>query len=213
AGGARQEARCEGRVRPRVRARRDRERPEGGAARSRGRRMAVGGERRDEPAGLPGGECSCTREDPAGERDARRPARGVRGGSGRRHLGGRLSRTDGGQRRVGARAGDRRGARGEPAAGRDIPGRQGRSARLPRRSGDEGDTGEGRPEGRQPAAPREAPAVVSSSSGGAPRIDELNVPTTAAVSVTPIRTPTVSRGETALRSSPAASGPSGTTSA
>ena len=45
---------------------------------------------------------------------------------------------------------------GEPGPGRGLPRRQGRPARLLRRSGDEGDAGQGEPEGRQRAPAREA---------------------------------------------------------
>ena len=73
------------------------------------------------------------------------------------------------QRRVRARPGDRRRHRREPAAGRDLPRRQGGRARLPRRPGDEGDAGQGRPEGRQPAASGEAAGVIASVVLLAPR--------------------------------------------
>src|SRR5205823_10624125 len=107
---------------------------------------------------------------------------------------------------------DRRGPRRERAAGRDFPRRQGGCARLPRRPGDEGDERQGRPEGGQPPAAGEAEGVVRSSSRGAARIDELNVPTTAAASVQPVKRAMVARGDAELSSSPATSGPSGTAS-
>ena len=51
-----------------------------------------------------------------------------------------------------------------------------------------------------------------SSSGGACRIDDANVPTTAAASVHAVKTPIVVRAEVCVSRSPAATGPSGTAS-
>src|SRR6185295_3543987 len=84
--------------------------------------------------------------------------------------------------------------------------------RFPRRPGDEGDRRQGGPEGGQPASAGEAAGVTRSSSRGAERIEELNVPTTAAASVQPVKTAIVARDDTELSSNPAASGPNGTAS-
>ena len=56
--------------------------------------------------------------------------------------------------------GDRRDPRRERGPGGGLSQREGRTARLLRRSGDEGDRGPGEPEGRQRAAAREAPSLT-----------------------------------------------------
>src|SRR5262249_14384827 len=60
----------------------------------------------------------------------------------------------------GAAAADRRGPRRQPGPGRGLSGRQGGSARLLRRPSDEGDRGQGEPEGRQRAAEREVEGLM-----------------------------------------------------
>src|SRR5581483_2597453 len=166
----------------------------------------------DEPRRLPARERTRARADRAGERHARGARRGVCRRGDRPDLRRRVSRAHRGERRVRARAGDRGDPRRESRAGRDLPRRQGGRARLLRRPGDAGDAGQGRSEGRQPAAAGEASGVGGSSSSerlGAFRIGAVAVPTTGGTSRSRVSTPTVSRGETVDRSSPASSGPSG----
>ena len=69
---------------------------------------------------------------------------------------GALPRRRARRRHRGARADRRADPRREPRAGGGLPGRQGGSARLLRRPGDEGDAGQGRPAGRERAPAREA---------------------------------------------------------
>ena len=75
-------------------------------------------------------------------------------------LRGSVPRAGGRVRRCCARSGDRRDPRRERGPGGGLSQREGRTARLLRRSGDEGDRGPGEPEGRQRAAAREAPSLT-----------------------------------------------------
>ena len=70
----------------------------------------------------------------------------------------RLPGRDADRRRLGARPVDRADSRGERGAGGRLPWRQGGAARILRRPGDEGDRRQGRPQGRERAAAREAKA-------------------------------------------------------
>ena len=74
-------------------------------------------------------------------------------------LGRAVPRAGGGLGRGRARADRRRDPRREPGAGRAVPGRQGRPARLLRRPGDEGDEGPGRRARGQRARAGEARGV------------------------------------------------------
>ena len=126
-------------------------------ARGRGCRVEGRSRDRDEPRRLPARERrarsrrSCRRTSRARRSTRRsplrRPARSTRTTT---------SRAAARRRRGRARAGHRRRPRSEPGAGRDLPRRQGGRARLLRRPGDARDAGQGRPEGRQPAAAGEA---------------------------------------------------------
>src|SRR5581483_11634415 len=103
--------------------------------------------------------------------------------------------------------------RREPRAGRELPERQGGPARLLRRPGDEGDAGQGRPEGRQPASSGTTGSVgasfFSSSRLGAFRIDGETDENAASAARSAVKTATVVRGDVTPRSRPAVSGPSG----
>src|SRR5207249_4978839 len=94
-----------------------------------------------------------------------------------------------------------------PGTGRDLPGRQGGRARLPRRPGDARDAGEGRPEGRQPAAAGEAERL------GRLRMESLSVPRIAATTTGAASAAIATSGEACASRSPARSGPNGAVAA
>jgi aspartyl-tRNA(Asn)/glutamyl-tRNA(Gln) amidotransferase subunit B len=89
--------------------------------------------------------------------------RGACGERRRRLLGGELPGRRADHRSRRPRAADRPDPGRKPAAGRVVPGGQGRAARLLRRPGDEGDRGPGEPEGRQRPAAREAQGLRGSA--------------------------------------------------
>ena len=179
----------------------------GGARRARASRLADGGGRRDEPRRLPAGERCGARPRSSARANVTREALDEAFAAAARRARSRRTTTSP-RRRVGdevelAPVIDAVLA-ANPGAGRDLPRRQGGRARLLRRPGDARDAGQGRPEGRQPAAAGEASRlgrVADRVARACPRIAAI---TTGAAS-TAIET----WGEVCASRSPATSGPSG----
>ena len=180
----------------------DRQRVEGGGARSRGPRLEDGGRDRDEPRAT-----SCSRTPARSRGSCRRTSRARRSTRrspprprGRSTAEDYLSRTALGDEDALAPVIDAVLA-ANPGAGRDLPRRQGGRARLLRRPGDARDAGQGRPEGRQPAAAGEASRLGRLRIAVAERAEDRGDTTGAASTAIAIC------GEVWARSSPASERP------